>query len=412
MRLILCSFIFACSLLQASVTAAHAADPAFAQWLESLWPDAEKLGVSRATFAAATRGLEPDLSLPDLVIPGRPEAPQRGQAEFVLTPSDYVKEATIARLAAQGRELLAKHRATLDGIEKQIGVAPSVVLAIWGRETAYGGHKLPHNAIRVLATQAYLGRRKDQFREEILYALKMLQEGHVKLAEMRSSWAGAMGLTQFLPSEFYKHGVDFDRDGRIDIFNSVPDALASAAQQLLNKGWQSGKRWAYEVRVPQTVDCTTAEPSHTLTIGEWLRRGFVPSHGRKLSRDELAESASLLMPEGGYGPAFLTPKNYYVIKDYNFSDLYVLFVGHLSDRIMDGRPFETPWSKTTQLRTADVEAMQRRLTDLGFYRDKIDGKAGMLTRSALGAYQKANGLKPDCWPTSSVLEHMRGKSSQ
>jgi hypothetical protein len=231
----------------------------------------------------------------------------------------------------------------------------------------------------------------------------------VKLADMRSSWAGAMGLTQFLPSEFYKHGVDFDHDGRIDIFNSVPDALASAAQQLVNKGWQPGKRWAYEVHAPQATDCTIAEPSQTQPIGEWLKRGFVPAYGGKLSANELAEPASLLMPEGTHGPAFLTPKNYYVIKDYNFSDLYVLFVGHLSDRILDPRPFETPWSKSAQMRTADVETMQRRLTTLGLYRDKIDGKAGMLTRSAVGAYQKANGLALDCWPTPSVLTHMQGR---
>jgi lytic murein transglycosylase len=403
--------ILIASLICAAAPAVHAADAAFVQWLQSLWPEAQALNVSRATFDMATRGLEPDLTLPDLVIPGRPEAPQRGQAEFVLTPADYLKEATIARLAAQGRDLLTKHRTTLERIERQFGVPPSVVLAIWGRETAYGGggQRDGRNAIRVLATQAYLGRRKEQFRQEFLTALKMLEDGHVKMSEMRSSWAGAMGLTQFLPSEFYKHGVDFDGDGRIDIFNSVPDALASAAKQLVNKGWQPGKRWAYEVRPPPGLDCTIAEPSVTLPIGDWLKRGFVPAYGRKLTADERAETASLLMPEGTYGPAFLTPKNYYVIKDYNFSDLYVLFVGHLSDRILETRPFETAWSKTTQLRTADVEAMQRGLTELGFYRDKLDGKAGMLTRSALGAYQKANGLKLDCWPSSSVLEHIRGR---
>jgi len=397
-------FVLACL----AAPCAHAADPAFDQWLQSLWPEAQKLGVSRATFDAATRGLEPDLSLPDLVIPGRPEAPSRAQPEFVQTPADYVREASIARLAAQGRDLLAKHRATLDRIEEKFGVPPTVILAIWGRETAYGGQRDGRNAIRVLATQAYLGRRKDQFRQEFLMALKMLQDG-VKLADMKSSWAGAMGLTQFLPSEFYQHGVDFDGDGRIDIFNSVPDALASAAKQLVNKGWQRGKRWAYEVKAPAATDCTIAEPSVTRPIGEWLKRGFVPAYGRKLSAEELAEPASLLMPEGTYGPAFLTPKNYFVIKDYNFSDLYVLFVGHLSDRILDPKPFETPWSKTTQLRTAEVEAMQRRLTELGFYGDKLDGKAGMLTRSALGAYQKANGLKLDCWPTPSILDHMRSR---
>src|SRR5262249_44571718 len=158
----------------------------------------------------------------------------------------------------QGRDLLAKHRATLEAIEKQFGVPPTILLAIWGRETAFGTQKDSRNAVRVLATQAYLGRRKDKFREEFLLALKMVQEGQVKLADMKSSWAGAMGLTQLLPSEFYKHGVDFDHDGRIDIFNSLPDALASAAKQLVDKGWQPGKRWAYEVRLPQTLDCTTA----------------------------------------------------------------------------------------------------------------------------------------------------------
>jgi lytic murein transglycosylase len=343
--------------------------------------------------------------LPDLVVPGRVQrAPQ--QPEFVRTPADYVRESTIARLAAQGKKLLDTHRTTLLGIERQFGVQPSVLLAIWGRETDFGGYKLPHDAIQVLATQAYAGRRKDMFRGELLAALKMLQDG-VPRAKMRSSWGGAMGLTQFLPSEFYKYAVDFDRDGKVDIWNSIPDALASAGKQLAGKGWQRGERWAYEVRIPSNVDCTIAEPSHVLPIGEWLKRGYVPAYGRKLTANELKQDASLLLPEGTYGPAFLTPKNYYVIKDYNFSDLYVLFVGHLSDRILDAKPFEKAWSKNTQLRTEQVEAMQNTLTARGLYKDKIDGKAGMLTRAALGAYQKANGLKLDCWPTAAVLADMQ-----
>jgi lytic murein transglycosylase len=380
----------------------------FQAFLDGLRPDAQRHGVSRATFDAATRGLTPDLGLPDLVIPGRPERADRAQPEFVQTPAAYVSERSIARLAAHGRDLLAQHRATLTAIEQQIGVPGAIVLAIWGRETDFGRHKVPHSAIRALATQAYVGRRKDQFREEFILALKMVQEGHARL-DMKSSWAGALGLTQLLPSDFYRYGVDFDRDGKRDIFGSVPDALASAARQLVGKGWQRGKRWAYEVRAPAGVDCTIAQPEHVMPLGEWLARGYLPAHGRKPSPEELAEPASLLLPEGIYGPAFLTPKNYYVIKDYNFSDLYVLFVGHLSDRITDPRPFATPWSKATQLKTAEVEAMQRRLTELRLYRDKIDGKAGMLTRAALGAYQKANGLKLDCWPTAEVLAHMRGQ---
>jgi len=224
---------------------------------------------------------------------------------------------------------------------------------------------------------------------------------------MRSSWGGAMGLVQFLPSDYERYAVDFDGDGRIDIWRSTPDALASAAKQLVDKGWQRGRHWAHEVTVPANVDCTIAHPGHTLALGEWVKRGFTVADGRKPRTGAMTEHASLLMPEGAYGPAFLTPKNYYVIKDYNFSDLYVLFVGNLADRIAGGGPFRTPWSKNKQLRTADVEAMQRRLTQIGLYKDKIDGKAGMLTRAALGAYQKANGLKVDCWPTADVLDHMR-----
>jgi lytic murein transglycosylase len=398
--------VTASALFLSAANPAFAADAAFQQWLAGTWPDAQMMGISRATFDAATKGLEPDLSLPDLAIPGRPEAPQRGQAEFVQTPADYLKEANISRLAAEGAKLRTQYAPTLATIEKQFGVPGPVLLAIWGRETDFGHSKDHADALRVLATQAYTGKRKDMFRNEFLLAMKMLQDGF-KREDMKSSWGGAMGLTQFLPSEFYKHGVDLDGTGRADIFHSVPDALASAAKQLVDKGWQPGKRWAYEVHAPASFDCTLGEPGTIKPIGEWIKAGFTPAYGRKLSPEELAEPASVLQPEGIYGPAFLTPKNYFVIKEYNISDLYVLFVGHVSDRMSDPRHFETPWSKGTQMRTADVEAMQNVLTARGLYQDKVDGKAGMKTRSALGAYQKANGLKVDCWPTTAVLEHMR-----
>src|SRR4029079_14814716 len=149
------------------------------------------------------------------------------------------------------------------------------------------------------------------FRQELLYAFKMLDEGHVKLADMRASWGGAMGLTQFLPSEFYKYAVDFDGDGKKDIWNSVPDALASAAQQLVNKGWKRGSRWAYEVRTPPNVDCTTGVPEFKQTVREWLQHGFTPVLDRRPSQQELDEPASLLQPEGTYGPSFLTLANYF-----------------------------------------------------------------------------------------------------
>jgi lytic murein transglycosylase len=384
------------------------ADAAFQQWLAATWPEAAALGVSRATFDMATRDLEPDYSLPDLAIPGRPEAQPRSQAEFVQTPADYLKESTIARLAAQGQKLRDQYRPTLAAIEQRFGVPGIVVLAIWGRETDFGHYQLPHNAVRVLATQAYTGRRKDMFRNEFLLALKMLEDKVVRFAEMRSSWGGAMGMTQFLPSEYYKHAVDLDGDGRPDIWNSVPDALASAAKQLADKGWRRGLRWAYEMRAPADFDCRLGVPETVRTIGQWLSAGFVPAYGRRLSDAETAQTASVVQPEGAYGPSFLATTNYFVIKEYNFSDLYVLFVGHVSDRIAgDARHFEMPWSQTALMRTADVEVMQKGLTARGLYHDKIDGKAGMLTRAALGAYQKENSLKLDCWPSAAVLEHMQ-----
>jgi lytic murein transglycosylase len=385
------------------------ADAAFQAWLQSLWPQAQALGVSRATFDQATNNLDPDLSLPDLVLPGRPERPERGQAEFVLTPADYLKEGTIAGLAAHGRKLLDQYRAPLSAIDQQFGVDPTILLAIFGRETDYGRSRDTLSAIRVLATQAYVGKRKEKFQEEFLLALKILDQGRIKLADMRSSWAGAMGLTQFLPSDYFKYAVDIDGDGRADIWNSVPDALASAAKQLVDKGWQRGVRWAYEVHPPADVDCTIGVPEHALPLGDWVQRGFVPAYGRQLSAAERAEPASLLQPAGLYGPSFLTTKNYFAIKEYNFSDLYVLFVGHLSDRMADPRPFETPWSKVAQLPTRDLDRMQQILAARGYYHDKIDGKAGMKTRSALGDYQKRNGLKVDCWPTAALLAHMEGR---
>ncbi len=386
--------------------AAPAADAAFTSFVSSLWPEAQKAGVSRTTFDNATRGLEPDYKLPDLLLPGRPATGAPSQAEFVQVPADYLKEASIARLAAEGRRLYDRHRSTLQAIEQQTGVPGAIILAIWGRETDYGRHRLPYDGIRTLATQAYVGRRKEQYRGEFIAALKLIESGVVSRQDLRVSWGGATGLTQFLPAELEKHGVDFDGDGKVDIWKSVPDALASAAQQLVNKGWQRGLRWAYEVRAPANADCTMGVPEVTRPIGEWLRAGFTPARGERVSAAEQAQPASLLQPEGSYGPAFLTTKNYFVIKEYNFSDLYVLFVGHVADRIAGGQPFATPWSATGQLRSTDVEAMQRRLTSLGLYSDKVDGKAGMKTRAALGAFQKSARLKVDCWPSETVLRAM------
>lgn len=382
------------------------ADAGFDRWLAAQWPAAQAMGISRATFERETAGLEPDYGLPDLALPGKPKAPDR-QAEFVQTPAAYLSDKAIASYAARGRKLAAQYRAQLAALERQFGVPGPILLAIWARETSYGGAKLNHDALRVLATQAYVGRRKEEFRAEFLAALKILDEGHVTRAAMKSSWAGAMGLTQFMPTGYLDYGVDLDGDGTANIWTDVPEALAATASLLKDKGWQAGKRWAYEITVPPGFDCTLAEPETRLPIGEWLKRGVRIADGRRVPPAALKDEASIIMPAGPYGPAFLTPANYFVLKSYNFADLYVLYVGHLADRIEDDRPFARDWAEIALVKTRDLEFMQKVLTREGFYADKIDGKAGMKTRAALGAYQKANGLPLDCWPDAAVLAHMK-----
>jgi lytic murein transglycosylase len=395
-------FVLAVCLFLVGSTSGHAGDTAFYAFLDKLWPEAQ----ARGTFDAATRDLAPDLNLPDLALPGRPTT-GAAQAEFTQTPAEYLSERTLQNLAGRGRRHAQQHRAVLERIEARHGVPGPVLLAIWGRETAFGEAKLPHDVLRVLATQAYVGRRKERFRDEFLVALKLVEEGRLAPARRRSSWAGAMGLVQFLPSDYARHGADGDGDGQVDIWASVPDALASAASQLAAKGWRPGRRWAHEVRVPQGLDCTLADPAYKRPLSEWLRHGFAPVKGDALAPADLADEASLILPAGVGGPAFLIGANYFVIKEYNFSDLYVLFVGNLADRIAGGGAFATPWPALPQLAARDIEELQARLAQLGFYADKVDGKAGMVTRLALGRFQKARGLPVDCWPSPAALESLQ-----
>ena len=388
----------------------------FRIWLErDLWPDARRMGIRRATFEAAFEGVTPNLSLPDLVLPGKHRKARKvkGQAEFIKPPGRYMSEKVLAWLTQKGRDLLAAHRTTLQRTAERFGVQPSVVLAIWGRETSFGEWKLKHDPIRALATEAYLGRRKRYFRAELLFALRLVEDGHVTLEKMRrhrASWAGAMGLTQFMPSDIYRHAVDFDGDARADVWTSVPDALASAAKQLRDKGWQAGKTWGYEVRVPRDFDCALEGPRHARTIREWVALGFRRTFDRAFLPERLDERAFLLMPAGIYGPAFLMIKNFLVFKEYNRADLYALFVGHLADRIAGMEGFERPWQPVKMLASDEIKFIQARLNRLGYKVGKVDGFLGPATRSGIGRYQKARGMRRDCWPSRALLEDLRRSS--
>ncbi|HEX5998545.1 MAG TPA: lytic murein transglycosylase [Hyphomicrobiaceae bacterium] len=380
----------------------------FRSFIETLWPEARAKGVTRATFDAAFKGVTPDMKAPDLILPGKKDSDAKGQAEFTRTPEQYLNASYLQRLAGQGRELRVKHRRALEKIEREIGVPAPVVLAIWGRESAFSTqHSPPHYTIEALATQAYLGRRKELFRGELIWALKMLQDKVRTRQTMRSSWAGAMGLTQFMPSEYYSLAYDLDGDGRKDIWGSVPDALASAANQLRGRGWIPGLPWGFEVRLPAGASCALEGPPHARTVAEWAKLGVMRVRGQAFPKQALNAQAFILTPGGAYGPAFLALENFMVIKRYNMSDLYALFVGDLSDRIAGAGTFDAPWGKVRQLSARGIEEIQTRLQAKGYDISKIDGKAGMNTRALIGAYQRANRLKVDCWPSEALLGHLR-----
>jgi lytic murein transglycosylase len=405
-RAILAAAIASLTFSAAAVLPARA-EEGFKQWLERLWPDAQAFGISRMTFDTAFRGVQPDLDLPDLVIPGRAKSPVKGQAEFTRPPQDYLNKNYLDRLTGKAKELLVLHSQALMQIERELGVERHVVLAIWGRETAYGNHRLPHSAIRALATQAYLGRRNEMFRNELLHAMRLIEERVIAREALRSSWAGAMGLPQLMPSEYYLWAYDLNKDGRKDIWNSIPDALASAANQLKGKGWTAGQNWGVEVRLSRDVDCALEGPLNARPLSEWAALGITLSGGRQIRPDQLAQQAYLMMPAGGYGPAFLVFENFKVLKRYNQSDLYAVFVGHLADRIAGGGDFETRWQNLSQLPAENIEEIQQRLQAGGYGVEKIDGKVGSNTRAQIGAYQRANRMKIDCWPTVALLQNLR-----
>lgn len=384
----------------------------FEAFIAALWPEASgpPYSVSRAVFDRVTQNLKPDLTLPDLEIPGRGPNVAK-QAEFVRPPQDYINARQLASLAGQGRVLATKYADAIRKIERDIGVEGPIVLAIWGRETAFGTYRLPHDALRVLATQAWIGRRKDMFRTEFLYALKMVEDRIATPGTMRSSWAGAMGLTQFMPSEFYTSLKGLS-SGKPDLFNSAPDALASAAWQLKQKGWVTGLPWGYEVSLGAATSCALEGPHQERSISEWQKLGVRRADGQPFTVGEQSQIAYMMSPGGAYGPSFLVTENYKVIRRYNTSDLYATFVGNLADRISGGGDFRRPWSNIVQLREDDVRAIQRLLQDRGLPIDKLDGKTGSNTRSAIGTYQMNSRTQIDCWPTASLLRQLEKTSKK
>nr|WP_189503624.1 lytic murein transglycosylase [Tianweitania populi] len=410
MKKLVPTFIALILLSFSSAAHAQSVDAQFRTWLDqSLWPDAKAAGVSRATFDAAFKGVTPNLKLPDLVLPGqKTEMPKdQHQAEFGA-PGAYFAEKTIGSVQTGGRARLSEQARTLRAVEQRFGVPSGIVLAIWGRESGFGRAKIPYDAIEVLSTKAFLSTRKDLFRKETLAALQVLQKGWATKSDMKSSWAGALGQPQFLPSSLIEHAVDMDGDGRRDIWNSVPDTLGSIANYLVHHGWQKGRDWGFEVTLPPSLSCSLEGPDRGKTGAEWAKLGVKRVNGSAFPAGETAKTGFLLLPAGTDGPAFIVTPNFYVLKDYNTSDLYALFVGNAADRITSGgSAFKGSWGSVDKLYRSDVAAMQRSLEKKGYDVGGSDGLPGYKTRRSIGEWQAKNGLTPTCFPSASLIKAVR-----
>lgn len=382
----------------------------FIQWLaEDLWPQASRAGISPRTFNAALADVSLQWDLPDLVPPGiaLPETRRQSQAEF-RAPAAYFSESALRSQAATGRELARRHAATLARIERHYGVPGHILLAIWARESAFGRAAIPHSAIDVLATKAFMSTRKDLFRGELLAALQILERGDIAPARMRSSWAGAMGQPQFLPSSYLKYAVDADGDGRRDIWDSVPDTLASIANYLARSGWRPGRDWGFEVTIPDDVSCAQEGPDRARPIAEWAAAGIARVSGAPFPESERQREGMMLVPAGRHGPAFIVTPNFYVIKEYNNSDNYALYVGNLGDRIAYGMgAFAGRWGDVGHMLRSEIAAIQRELQARGHDVGGADGLPGYKTRRSIGAWQQRTGRRQTCFPHPGMLPVLR-----
>jgi lytic murein transglycosylase len=408
--------VILCAVLAAGLMPAWAQSPEtrqtvetqFQDWLAgTVWPDAQKQGVSRETFERAFATIALDWNLPELQPPGRPTPPdEQQQAEF-QSPGRYFAEGQLASLAKAGSSLLKQWAPTLAAVEQRYGVPREIIVAIWGRESHFGRVVPRNQAVRVLATQAFMGRRRTLYYPELLAALVILEEDHLPGETLLSSWAGAMGQPQLLPSKFLRFAVDGDGDGRRDIWRSVPDSLASIANYLRAHGWSPDRGWGMEADVPASVSCTLEGPRQGRPIREWARLGVTRVGGSALPSEGRDATAFLLMPAGRLGPSFLVSENFYVLKQYNESDLYALFIGHLADRLRGASALAGTWSPLDAMKRSEIWTMQKRLQAEGYDVGKVDGLVGFATRTAIGQWQARSRRQETCFPDAALIEAFR-----
>jgi membrane-bound lytic murein transglycosylase B len=375
-------------------------NPAFQAWLKDFYPRAAKQGISRDLYQQAFAGV----TAPDNEVLRKAAF----QPEFTAEIWDYLDTAVNAATVAKGRVMAKKYRVWLDRISARFGVEAPVLLAIWSIESRYGSvlerpgrlHYVP----QALATLAYGDKKRRHFAEQqLIAALQIVRDGDIGFTQLYGSWAGAMGHTQFIPTSYQAYGVDMDKDGHRDIWNSVPDALATAANLLHKNGWRTGKSWGCEVRVPKGA---ARYQGKTKTLAQWRDLGFTCPEGR--SFPEPGTRAELKMPAGDSGPGFLVQRNFFIIKRYNNSDFYALAVSLLSDRLAGKDGMKQRWPRPADALFAEEKfQLQELLHAEGYYDGAIDGDLGAGTRKAIKTFQSRVGMSPDGRPNRAVLEALR-----
>lgn len=376
---------------------AHADEAAFASCLASLRADAQAKGVSGATYDANTAALAPDMAVIGFL---------DAQPEFVTPIWDYLAALVDDERVADGRAMLAEWAPVLARVEAEYGVDAATVVAVWGVESNYGRNFGSRPLLTSLSTLSCFGRRQSFFRGEFFTTLRIIQEGHVAPDRLTGSWAGAFGHTQFMPSTFMRLAVDFDGDGRRDLVDSVPDALASTANFLKRAGWRGDLPWGFEVSLPQGMDVSGAGRRNKQPISAWAARGVRRIDGAPMPA--AATPAGLLLPAGKDGPAFLVTRNFDAVYSYNAAESYGLAIAHLSDRLRGGAPSATPWpTDDPGLSRAERRELQQLLIARGHDIGEADGMIGTRTREALKLEQAALGLAADGRAGQRMLQALR-----
>ena len=393
-----CVLVLAASACAAAGAQAGSGDAVLASCLAKLRGQAPASGVTTQSFDRFTRTIERDPSVLELL---------DYQPEFKTPVWDYLAALVDDERIADGRAMLARWHDTLASIEQRYGVDAATVVAVWGVESDFGKSFGTRPLLNSLATLSCAGRRQSFFRGEFLTALRILQEGHVAPERLVGSWAGAFGHTQFMPSSFMRLAVDFDGDGRSDVVDSVPDALASTANFLARAGWRAGEPWGFEVRVPEGFDPALAERRNRKPLSRWaalgVRRADAAAPG--LAGDT---PGAILLPAGVNGPAFVVLRNFDAIYSYNASISYGLAIAHLADRLRGGAPFATPWpTDDPGLSRAERRELQTLLAARGHDIGPVDGMFGARSRAAISAEQARLGLAPTARAGVKILDALR-----